>query len=185
MIRSISFDIRSLEGEKNPSIAELVGAVSADLQSSARNLCERNEARLRSATWDASQATEKALKLLFGEKDRRHLIATIFLNWQIKQRLWALRVIDRTKLSLIPSGHDATSIRYGGDMTLSKAIDAYDAALSSSDKLSSKPNLTPNTICARRGSKFDVHLGSTLTQTRLARNCAQRSRLVRRRRISG
>ena len=68
LVRSIGFDVRSLEYEENSSIAELAGSVHADLQSSARNLCGRNEAGLRSATWDVSQATEKALKLLIRRK---------------------------------------------------------------------------------------------------------------------
>jgi len=130
LIRSIGFDIRSLEGEKNLSIAELAGAVRADLQSSARNLCERNEAGLRSATWDASQATEKALKLLIWRKGQTPPHSHALSKLADRAERLGAEAIDRAKLALIPSGSDATSIRYGGDMTLSKAADAYGAALS-------------------------------------------------------
>lgn len=130
LIRSIGFDIRSLEGEQNPSIAELAGAVSADLQSCARNLCERNEAGLRSAMWDASQATEKALKLFIRQKGQTPPHSHDLSKLADRADSLGAEAIDRVKLALIPSGSDATSIRYGGDMTLPKAADAYGAALS-------------------------------------------------------
>ena len=130
LVRSIDFDVRSLEHEEHLSIAELAGSVRADLQSSARNLCERNEAGLRSTAWDASQATEKALKLLIRRKGQTpshtHWLSTL----ADRAEGLGAEAIDRVKLALIPSGDDATGIRYGGDMTLSKAVDAYGAALS-------------------------------------------------------
>ena len=130
LVRSIGFDIGSMEHEENSSIAELARSIRADIQSSARNLCERNEAGLRSAMWDASQATEKALKLLIRRKGQipphSHVLSELA---DLAESLGA-KTIDRAKLALIPSGSDATNIRYGGDMTLSKAADAYGAALS-------------------------------------------------------
>ena len=85
---------------------------------------------LRSTAWDASQATEKALKLLIRRKGQTpshtHRLSKL-ADWA--ESLGA-EAIDRVKLALIPSGDDATGIRYGGDMTLSKAVDAYGAALS-------------------------------------------------------
>ena len=130
LIRSIGFDIRSLESEQDLSIADLAGSVRVDLQGCARHLCEQSEAGLRSASWDASQATEKALKLLIRRKGstphHTHVLSQLADE---AERLGALAV-DRSKLGLILSGRGATGIRYGGDMTLSKAVDAYLAALS-------------------------------------------------------
>ena len=130
LVRSIGFDVRSLEHEKNFSIAELAGSVRADLQSSARNLCERNEAGLRSAAWDASQATEKALKLLIRRRGQTPPHTHELSELADRAESLGAEAIDRVKLALIPSGRDATAMRYGGDMTLSKAVDAYGAALS-------------------------------------------------------
>ena len=130
IVRSIGFDIRSLENEENSSIAELAGSIRKDLEDSAQNLCKRNGAGLRSATWNASQATEKALKLLIRRKGQipphSHVLPELA---DLAESLGA-KAIDRAKLAIIPSGSDATGIRYGGDMTLSRAADAYDAALS-------------------------------------------------------
>ena len=129
LVRSIGFDLRSLKHEENPNIVELAGSVRADLQSSARNLCARNEAGLRSAAWDVSQATEKALKLLIWRKGQEPPHSHVLSDLATQAESLGADTIDRTKLSLIPSGRDATSIRYGGEMTLSKAADAYSAAL--------------------------------------------------------
>ena len=130
LVRSIGFDVRSLEHEEDLSIVELAGSVRADLQSSARNLCARAEAGLRSAMWDASQAMEKALKLLIRRKGQTppqiHILST--LAREAERR--GAETIDRTKLARIPSGSDATDIRYEGDVTLSAAVDAYGASLS-------------------------------------------------------
>ena len=130
LVRSIGFDVRSLEHDENLSIAELAGSVRADLQSSARHLCARAEAGLRSAMWDASQATEKALKLLIWRKGKTPpKIHDLPVLADQAEKLGA-EAIDRVKLALIPSGPDATGIRYGGDPTLSEAVDGYNAALS-------------------------------------------------------
>lgn len=129
LVRSIGFDLRFLKYGENPSIVELAGSVGADLQSSARNLCARNEAGLRSAAWDASQATEKALKLFVWRKGQEPPYSHVLSELATLAESLGADTIDRTKLSLIPSGREATSIRYGGEMTLSKAADAYNAAL--------------------------------------------------------
>ena len=130
LIRSIGFDVRALEHEENLSIVDLAGSVRADLQDSARNLCARTEAGLRSAMWNASQATEKALKVLIWRKEKTppkiHKLSELA---EQAERLGA-EVIDRTELALIPSGPDATDIRYEGDVALSQAVDAYNASLS-------------------------------------------------------
>ena len=162
MIRSIGFDIRSLEGEKNPSIAELAGAVGADLQSSARNLCERNKAGLRSAMWDASQATEKALKLVIWRKGQTPPYSHDLSKLADRAESLGAKAIDRVKLALIPSGSDATSIRYGGNTTLAKAADAYGAALSIirevifEAKPNTKYNLREARFKIRRPPWFDL-----------------------------
>ena len=129
LVRSINFDLRALENEQNVAVADLAGSVRADLQSSARNICGWNDASLRSSAWDTSQATEKALKLFIRQKGQAppHIHILSKLTDQA-ERLGA-GVIDRTQLAQIPSGHGATDIRYGGDMTLSDAKNAYSAAL--------------------------------------------------------
>ena len=129
-IRSIGFDTQALVGDANRTISELAGSVRADLESSARNLCALNEAGLRSATWDASQATEKALKILIRRKGQTppntHDLSCLAA---LAESLGAEN-IDRVRLARIPSGRDATGIRYGGDTTVSRASAAYAAALS-------------------------------------------------------
>ena len=130
LVRSIGFDVRSLEHDENLIIAELAGSIRADLQSSARNLCGRNEASLRSAVWDASQATEKAMKLLICRKGQTPPHTHELFKLADQAESLGADAIDRTKLALIPSGSDATNIRYGGDMTLCKAANAYSSALS-------------------------------------------------------
>ena len=129
LVRSIGFDVRSLENDENLNIAELAASVRVDLQSSARNLCGQNEAGLRSAAWDASQATEKALKLLIWRKGQTPPYTHELSTLADRAESLGAGAIDRIKLALILSGRDATDIRYGGDMTLSKAADAYGAAL--------------------------------------------------------
>lgn len=129
LARSISFDLRTLELEENQTIVELAGSVQADIQSSARNLCAQNEAELRSAAWDASQATEKALKLLIWRKGQEPPHSHNLSDLATRAEGLGADSINRTKLTLILSGRNATNIRYGGEMMLSKAIDAYDAAL--------------------------------------------------------
>ena len=130
LVRSIGFDVRSLEHEQDLSIAELAGSVRADLQSSARSICEQSEAGLRSASWDASQATEKALKLLMRRKGSTPPHTHELSQLADQAESLGAQAIDRVTLGLILSGRKATGIRYGGDMTLSKAANAYGAALS-------------------------------------------------------
>lgn len=130
LIRSIGYDIRSLEHDANRRIAKLAGSVRADLQSSARNLCERKEAGVRSAAWDVSQATEKAFKVLIRRKGERpprsHDLSELA---EVIETLGG-GDIDRQLLALIPSGSDATNLRYGGELSLSEAVDSYVASLS-------------------------------------------------------
>ena len=130
VVRSIDFDTPSLQDENNLSIVELAGSIRADLQSSARNLCERSEAALRSAAWDASQATEKALKLLIRRKGQTPPYTHMLPKLAVQAENLGAEVIDRVKLALIPSGTDATDVRYGGAITLSEVADVYGAALS-------------------------------------------------------
>ena len=129
LVRSIGFDLRSLEEDKDSHIAELAGSVRSDIQSSARNLCSQTEAGLRSAAWDASQATEKALKLLVRRKGQTPPNTHKLSKLADQAESVGSDAIDRVMLALVPSGSDATGIRYGGDISLSKAGDAYAAAL--------------------------------------------------------
>lgn len=130
MVRSIGFDVRSLEHDQDSTIAELSGSVRADLQSSARSLCERTEAALRSASWSTSQPTEKVLKLFIRRRGQTPAHTHKLAKLANQAESLGAQAIDRTTLAPILSGHDATGIRYGGDMTLSKAVDAYSSALS-------------------------------------------------------
>lgn len=129
LVRSIGFDLRDLEHDENMRIAELAESIRADIQSSARNLCERNDAGLRSAAWNASQATEKALKILIWRKGQEPPYIHVLSELAVRAESLGAEAIDRGKLALIPSGRDATNIRYGGEITLSKAADAYGSAL--------------------------------------------------------
>ena len=130
MVRSIDFDTRSLQEENNLSIVELAGSIRADLQSSARNLCERSEAALRSAAWDASQATEKALKVLIRRKGQTPAFVHILPRLAAQAENLGAQPIDRGKLALIPSGRHATDLRYSGALAPSEVADVYGAALS-------------------------------------------------------
>ena len=151
LVRSIGYDTRSLEYDENLNITELANSVRADLQSSARNLCEQNEAGLRSAVWDASQATEKALKLLIWRKGQEPPYTHDLSELADQAECLGAEVIDREKLALIPSGTDATNVRYGGNITLSEAVDAYNAALSIIRQVlfEAKPNTEYNMRNAR------------------------------------
>lgn len=117
LIRSIGFDLRALRYETNADVADLAGAVGSDLQASARHLCERSEAGLRSAGWDASQAMEKALKIYIRRKGQTppHIHDLEELARQA-ETIGAAPAIDRAKLAVIPSKRNATNMRYGGEM---------------------------------------------------------------------
>ncbi len=151
LTRSIDFDTRSLERDTDSSIAQLAGSVRTDIQSSARKLCERNDAALRSTAWDASQATEKTIKILirrYGQTpSHSHDLPSLA---QKAERLGA-QTIDRNHLKRIPSGKDVTSIRYGGKITLSRAIDAYRSSLSVIQQIAfeAKPDSKSNIRAAR------------------------------------
>lgn len=168
LIRSISFDVRSLENdEDNLSIVKLAGSVRADLQNGARNLCERgNEANLRSAAWEASQATEKALKLLIHRKGQAPPPNHKLSELADKAEKLGAETIDCEKLALILSGKEAPKIRYEGDMTLAKAAAAYDAALSIIRKVvfeakpDTKLNIREGRIKIRRPPWFDFDINA-------------------------
>ena len=130
LIRSIGFDTQALVSNASRTISELAASVRADLESSARNLCAQNEAGLRSATWDTSQATEKALKVLIWQKGQTPPYTHELSRLASLAESLGAENIDRVKLVQIPSGRDAANIRYGGDMTVSDASTTYAAALS-------------------------------------------------------
>lgn len=155
LVRSIGFDLRVLEHDGDKNVADLAGAIGSDLQASARHLCERSEAGLRSAGWDASQATEKALKLYIRCKGQKppH---THDLK-KLAERVEALGgpSFNQTDLGCIPSKSDATNMRYGGQMTLSAAVMSYMAAMSIVGDLlfAAKPDSKHNNI---REARFKV-----------------------------
>lgn len=130
LIRSIGFDLRSLENEMDADIADLASSVRSNLQGSARHLCERSEAGLRMAAWDASQATEKALKLLIRRKGQIPKQTHILQDLADGVETLGSSAVDRVELAKIPSGRDATSMRYGGEITLTRSFAAYESALS-------------------------------------------------------
>ena len=131
LTRSIDFDTRSLKQDPDSNIAQLAGSVRTDIQSSARNLCGRDEAALRSSAWDASQATEKAIKILIWRYGKTSPPCSHKLpSLAQKAECLGAQTINRDHLKRIPSGKEATSIRYGGEITLIRATDAYRAALS-------------------------------------------------------
>ncbi len=179
LIRSIWFDLRALEYESDADVSDLAGAIGSDLQASARHLCERSDAGLRSAGWDTSQATEKALKLFIRRKgqpppfshDLERLAACA-------EGLGALP-IDRGTLAAIPSNRDATDMRYGGDVTLSAAKAAYEAALPIIRDLlfEAKPDTEYNVREARfkiqRPPWFDFDTEGFSAQVRSALNPAE------------
>ncbi len=128
VVRSIDFDLRLLADVEDVEVTQLAGSVRIDLQSSASNLCRQDQAALRSAAWEASQATEKALKILYRRKRKIEDHPHIHGLDQLATEAGA-EGVDHSELTCIPSGSDATSLRYGGSMTLSRAVDIYGAAL--------------------------------------------------------
>ena len=154
LLRSVGFDVRSLTQDQNTTIAQLAGSVSADLQSSARNLCEQSEAAQRSAVWDASQAAEKAIKILIlrlcGIARNTHQLCRLANQ---AERLGS-QSIDRTELAAIPSGKGATDIRYEGDVSLAAAAGAYGAALSIVKRLAFEAR--PDTGINFREGRFKI-----------------------------
>ena len=154
LVRSIGYDTRALEYDENLNITELASSVRSDLQSSARNLCEQNKAGLRSASWDASQATEKVLKLLIWRKGQEPPYTHNLSELADQAEGLGSEVIDRVKLALIPSGADATTLRYGGDITLSEAVGTYNAALSIIRQVLFEAK--PNTEYNMREARFKI-----------------------------
>ena len=154
LVRSIGYDTRALEYDENLNITELASSVRSDLQSSARNLCEQNKAGLRSASWDASQATEKVLKLLIWRKGQEPPYTHNLSELADQAEGLGSEVIDRVKLALIPSGADATTLRYGGDITLSEAVGTYNAALSIIRQVLFEAK--PNTKYNMREARFKI-----------------------------
>lgn len=128
LVRSIDFDLRLLADVEDVTVTELAGSVRTDFQSSASNLSRQNQAALRSAAWEASQATEKALKILYRQRTGEDDHPGIHRLGELAKKAGA-EGIDRADLARIPSGQDATNLRYGGPMTLQKAVDSYNGAL--------------------------------------------------------
>ena len=129
LVRAIGFDLRDLQHVDSNEIAALAASAASDLQSSARQLCHRNEAGPRQSAWNTSQAMEKALKLFILRKGGRPQPNHDLRGQADVTQEQGCPVIHSSKLDLIPSGSDATNLRYGGELSLSEALAAYDAAL--------------------------------------------------------
>lgn len=179
LIRSIQFDLRALEYEPDADVFDLAGAIGSDLQASARHLCERTDAGLRSAEWDASQATEKALKLFIRRKGQTPPFSHDLEKLAACAELLSASPIDRGTLAVIPSNRDATDMRYGGAVTLSAAKAAYEAALPIIRQLlfEARPDTKYNVREARfkiqQPPWFDFDTESFRVQLRSAINAAE------------
>ena len=131
VVRSIDFDTPSLQDENNLSIVELAGSIRADLQSSgSESLVSGVKPPCARRPGMRPQATEKALKLLIRRKGQTPPYTHMLPKLAVQAENLGAEVIDRVKLALIPSGTDATDVRYGGAITLSEVADVYGAALS-------------------------------------------------------
>lgn len=128
-LRSIHFDIRSLQSNCSETIAELAASSLSNIEGAAKYLCRRSSADLRHAGWEISQAVEKALKFYIWRKGQTpkftHDLSRLA---DTAERLGPLK-LDRNQVDLILSGSKATDIRYHGEYPLEIAAAAYQAGL--------------------------------------------------------
>lgn len=128
-IRSINFDLKTIQHEDREVFSDLATSILANLQSAAQNLCGGNKGQLRNAGWELSQAVEKALKLFIHSKGgipiRTHVLADLADH---SERL-GIEKLDRVALGEIPSGTQAVDLRYGGVYAIQGGLNAYHSAL--------------------------------------------------------
>ncbi|WP_417484916.1 HEPN domain-containing protein [Maricaulis salignorans] len=128
-VRSISFSMKMISNGGRSEYHQTVEAVLADLQTAARELCSHDAAQTRNAAWHVSQATEKCLKLFSMTKgvsppnshDLKALARLCEEN--------GAQAVDLDVLSTIPSGKEATDLRYSGEYSVASALTAYRSAL--------------------------------------------------------
>lgn len=128
-IRSIGFDLHALEHDTDAAISGLAASVRSNLEGASRYLCQRRDSDLRHAGSEISQALEKALKLFLRRNGqtppRSHDLAKLATLAETE----GLYQMDRSDLEKIPSGSNAASIRYEGEIQFQLVVDAYDVAL--------------------------------------------------------
>lgn len=128
-VRSICFSMKMISNGGRSEHHQTAEAVLADLQTAARELCSHDAAQTRNAAWHLSQATEKCLKLFAMTKGESppnsHDLKALANLCELK----GAQAIDLGALSTIPSGKQATDLRYSGDYSVASAITAYRSAL--------------------------------------------------------
>ena len=128
-LRSIRFDIGSLQCKVTHEVAELTASTLSNIESAAKYFCKRSPADLRHAGWEISQATEKAFKFYILQKGQTAKFThDLHLLTDTAEKLGSLK-FDKALVNLIPSGSDATNIRYHGEYNLETACSAYMACL--------------------------------------------------------
>lgn len=128
-IRSIRFDVRSLQSSCSEIIGELAASSLSNIEGAAKYLCRRSAADLRHAGWEVSQAVEKALKFYIRRNGQAPpLTHNLSRLADIAEKLGSFE-LDRSQLDLILSGSEATNIRYHGEYSLEIADSAYQAGL--------------------------------------------------------
>jgi HEPN domain-containing protein len=128
-IRSICFDLRTVEGSARPELAGLAPMIVADLKSAAVGLRSNDAGSRASSGWASCQAAEKALKLYIRDRGasprNTHALPELADH---AEAVGTLR-IDRQLLSRIPSGSAAVGLRYGSAFSWRQGEAAYEAAL--------------------------------------------------------
>ena len=146
-IRSIACDLQGFKPVAQPVEGDLSTSIMADLGGAARDLCGRDAGKLRKAGWEISQAVEKTLKLFVYRSGKTPKRTHDLKELAIHAEALGLSRIDRSLLSRIPSGHQATDMRYGGSYSLSDGLGAYFAALEI---------IRPTVFAVRDRTEYDV-----------------------------
>lgn len=155
-IRSIIFDLRTLQSYTVDTHRDLAASVLANLRSSAQKLCGRDDGLLRDAGWELCQAVEKALKLYIrrngGQPKTSHKLAELADHAEMIGTI----KIDRRKIDLVPSDKAAVNLRYEGRYSIEEGLEAYSASLDIIQALAFE---------ARVKSEFDVRQARFLFKT--------------------
>lgn len=134
-IRSINFNLKTIQSDTKKMHRDLASAVTANLRAAAPELCSQEQGLLRNAGWELSQATEKALKLYIrrngGSPKNTHVLSDLADD---AGQCGTIK-LDRRALALIPSGNQAVNLRYGGNYTIEEGLKAYRSSLEIIEKL--------------------------------------------------